>query len=158
MVYLYTYIRLIFMLHVGKYTSPMDPMGHHSQSFAAIFSDPINQNLAKHLRGAKIAWHSPKKITWRMAIVSSSHNPHFFSATNHISEGFGINLTGHLVHQVGVGGFPLLLGPRCFAAPWLSPPSAWPNGWKVQIQWNDRRPRFRLGVPGCSECIYPPGN
>ena len=62
---IFTYIQLIFMVQVGKYTSPMDPMDpirYHSQSLAAIFSDPINQNLVKHLRGAKIAEHSQKKM------------------------------------------------------------------------------------------------
>ena len=84
----------------------------------------------------------PKKNQTRR----SYHHPTIpisFTATNQISEGFGIMKNGFIWHRWLVLVAPLF-DPRCFAAPWLAPPSAWPNGWKVPIQWNDRRPRFRL--------------
>ena len=36
----FTYIRWIFMVHVGKYTSPMDPMGSYGYILACYVSWP----------------------------------------------------------------------------------------------------------------------
>ena len=63
MVYLYTYIWLIFIANVGKYTSPMDAIGKFALCSPRHVSrtcekkNATSENVSPHHYGAPKTWH-----------------------------------------------------------------------------------------------------
>ena len=47
---IFTYIWLIFMVNVGIYTSPMDPMGHHSAWDPCLCRDFVCQEVSVNVQ------------------------------------------------------------------------------------------------------------